>query len=39
MRRLSASRSSALRADLDGKNERNFLYGQGNLTGIAYTEV
>jgi sugar lactone lactonase YvrE len=26
-------------ADLDGKNERNFLYGQGNLTGIAYAEV
>jgi DNA-binding beta-propeller fold protein YncE len=26
-------------ADLDGKNERNFLYAQGNLTGIAYTEV
>jgi hypothetical protein len=25
-------------ANLDGKNERNFLYGQGNLTGIAYTE-
>ena len=26
-------------ADLDGKNERNFLYGQGNVTGIAYAEV
>jgi hypothetical protein len=26
-------------ADLDGKNERNFLYAQGNLTGIAYVEV
>jgi hypothetical protein len=26
-------------ADLDGKNERNFLAGQGNLTGIAYAEV
>ena len=26
-------------ADLDGKNERNFLYAQGNLTGIAYAEV
>ena len=26
-------------ADLDGKNERNSLYGQGNLTGIAYTEI
>jgi hypothetical protein len=26
-------------ADLDGENERNFLYAQGNLTGIAYAEV
>jgi hypothetical protein len=26
-------------ADLDGTNERNFLYAQGNLTGIAYAEV
>ena len=26
-------------ADLDGKNERNFLYAQGNLTGIAYVET
>jgi sugar lactone lactonase YvrE len=26
-------------ADLDGSNERNFLYAQGNLTGIAYAEV
>jgi hypothetical protein len=26
-------------ADLDGKNERNFLYAQGNLTGIAYVEL
>jgi len=26
-------------ADLDGKNERNFLYAQGNLTGIAYVEI
>jgi hypothetical protein len=26
-------------ADLDGKNPRNFLYAQGNLTGIAYAEV
>ena len=26
-------------ADLDGKNERNFLYAQGNLTGIAYAEI
>ena len=30
---------SVYSADLDGKNERNFLYGQGNLTGIAYTEI
>jgi hypothetical protein len=26
-------------ADLDGKNERNFLYAQGNLTGIVYAEI
>jgi hypothetical protein len=26
-------------ADLDGKNERNFLYAQGNLAGIAYAEI
>jgi len=26
-------------ADLDGKHERNFLYAQGNLTGIAYAEI
>ena len=30
---------SVYAADLDGKNERNFLFGQGNLTGIAYTEI
>ena len=30
---------SVYSADLDGKNERNFLYGQGNLTGIAYAEI
>jgi hypothetical protein len=30
---------SVYSADLDGKNESNFLYGQGNLTGIAYTEI
>ena len=30
---------SVYSADLDGKNERNFLYGQGNLTGIAYAGV
>jgi hypothetical protein len=26
-------------AQLDGSDERNFLYAQGNLTGIAYTEI
>jgi hypothetical protein len=26
-------------ARLDGSSERNFLYAQGNLTGIAYAEV
>jgi hypothetical protein len=26
-------------ARLDGSGERNFLFGQGNLTGIAYTEI
>jgi hypothetical protein len=26
-------------ADLDGRNKRNFLYAQGNLTGIAYFEM
>ncbi len=26
-------------ADLNGKNARNFLVGQGNLAGIAYAEV
>ena len=30
---------SVYSADLDGKNERNFLYAQGNLTGIAYAEI
>ena len=30
---------SVYSADLDGTNERNFLAGQGNLTGIAYAEV
>ena len=30
---------SVYAADLDGKNERNFLYGQGNLTGIAYADI
>jgi sugar lactone lactonase YvrE len=30
---------SVYSADLDGKNERNFLYAQGNLTGIAYSEL
>jgi sugar lactone lactonase YvrE len=26
-------------ANLDGSGERNFLYAQGNLTGIAYVEI
>jgi len=26
-------------ADLDGKNERNFVSRQGNLTGVAYAEI
>ena len=26
-------------ARLDGSGERNFLYAQGNLTGIAYAEI
>jgi hypothetical protein len=26
-------------ANLDGSQERNFLYAQGNLTGIAYAEI
>jgi DNA-binding beta-propeller fold protein YncE len=30
---------SVYSADLDGKNEHNFLYAQGNLTGIAYVEI
>jgi hypothetical protein len=30
---------SVYSADLDGKNERNFLCAQGNLTGVAYAGV
>ena len=30
---------SVYSADLDGKSERNFLHGQGNLTGVAYAEI
>jgi sugar lactone lactonase YvrE len=30
---------SVYSAKLDGSGERNFLYAQGNLTGIAYTEM
>jgi hypothetical protein len=30
---------SVYSAKLDGSSERNFLYAQGNLTGIAYTEI
>jgi hypothetical protein len=30
---------SVYSANLDGTGERNFLYAQGNLTGIAYAEI
>jgi hypothetical protein len=30
---------SVYSADLDGKNERNFLSLQGNLTGVAYAKI
>jgi len=30
---------SVYSARLNGSGERNFLYGQGNLTGIAYAEI
>ena len=30
---------SVYSADLNGKNERNFLFAQGNLTGIAYAII
>jgi hypothetical protein len=30
---------SVYSAKLDGSNQRNFLYAQGNLTGIAYAEI
>src|SRR4029079_5257720 len=30
---------SVYSANLDGSQERNFLYAQGNLTGVAYAEV
>jgi Low-density lipoprotein receptor repeat class B len=30
---------SVYSARLDGSGERNFLFGQGNLTGIAYAEI
>jgi hypothetical protein len=30
---------SVYSANLDGSLERNFLYAQGNLTGIAYAEI
>ncbi|MEX4005620.1 hypothetical protein AB4Y38_43565, partial [Paraburkholderia sp. EG285A] len=36
---LSADDGSIERADLDGSNLRNFLYAQGNLTGVAFAEV
>jgi len=36
---VTDSAGSVYSADLDGKNKRNFLYAQGNLTGIAYAEI
>jgi hypothetical protein len=30
---------SVYSANLDGSEKRNFLYAQGNLTGIAYGEI
>ena len=30
---------SVYAADLDGKSERNILFAQGNLTGIAYAQI
>ena len=30
---------SVYSARLDGSGEQNFLYAQGNLTGIAYAEI
>jgi DNA-binding beta-propeller fold protein YncE len=30
---------SVYSADLDGKNERNFLFAQGNLSGVAYASI
>ncbi|CAB3800940.1 3-hydroxyacyl-CoA dehydrogenase [Pararobbsia alpina] len=30
---------SVYSADLDGRHQRNFLFAEGNLTGIAYAEV
>jgi hypothetical protein len=30
---------SVYSADLDGKNERSFLFAQGNLSGVAYASI
>jgi hypothetical protein len=30
---------SVYSANLDGSNQRTLLFAQGNLTGIAYTEI
>jgi hypothetical protein len=38
-RLCESARGSVYSADLDGKNERNFLSGQGDLTGVAYAEM
>jgi hypothetical protein len=30
---------SVYSARLDGSQKKNFLFGQGNLTGVAYAEI
>ena len=30
---------SVYSANLDGSNQKNFLFAEGNLTGIAYAEL
>jgi hypothetical protein len=30
---------SVYSANLDGSDQKTLLFGQGNLTGIAYTEI
>src|SRR5262249_1467606 len=36
---VTAFAGAVYSADLDGKNERDLLFAQGNLTGIAYAEI